>query len=152
MAPDKDHARMRRCLNHAFSEQALRSQESIITGYITLMISKLHARAESQTAIDATRWMNATTFDITGDLAFGEPFGALEADASHSWIEDTFAQLKWIRLMAPLLAYPIVGVPVFALLRRWPALETARKRHLGYLEQKLERRLKSNTDRKDITG
>ncbi|KAF2626333.1 cytochrome P450 monooxygenase-like protein [Macroventuria anomochaeta] len=150
VAPDKDHTRMRRSINHAFSEQALRSQENIITGYITFMISKLHARAQTQTPIDVTRWMNATTFDITGDLAFGEPFGALEADACHSWIENTFAGLKWVRLMAPLRAYPIFGVPIFALLRRWPALEQARKRQFGYLDEKLERRLRSKTDRNDF--
>lgn len=117
---------MRRSMNHAFSEQALRSREEFITGYGNLLITKLQVRANQQTAVDITRWLNATTFDITGDLAFAEPFGALDSNAEHRWIEDTFAGLKWARLMAPLRAYPIVGVPVFALLRRLPALELAR--------------------------
>jgi hypothetical protein len=139
-------------MNHAFSEQALRSQESIITGYIDLMISKLHEKAQSQSAVDMMRWMNATTFDVTGDLAFGEPFGALEADANHSWVENTFHGLKWLRWMAPLRVYSIVGAPIFALLRMWPALERARKRHTGPLDQRLEKRLNMKTERNDFLG
>lgn len=143
---------MRRCLNHAFSEQALRSQESIITGYIELLIEKLHEKATSQTPIDVTRWMNATTFDITGNLAFGEALGALKANATHSFIDETFAKLKWIRLMAPLRAYPIVGRPVFALMKRVSFFENARKKHYAYLNERLERRLKSGSQRKDFIG
>lgn len=143
---------MRRCLNHAFSEQALRSQEGIITGYVLRMIEKLHEQARVEAPIDVTLWMNATTFDITGDLAFAEPFGALEANGNHSFIEDTFAKLKWISLMAPLRAYPVIGVPMFALMRRLPFLEHARKKHYAYLFEKLEKRLEAGSERKDFIG
>ena len=152
VAPDADHARMRRSMAHAFSPHALRSQEDIITGYFDLLVAKLRGRAQAGEPVDITRWMNAATFDITGDLAFAEPFGALESDTRHAWIDATLAGVKWLRLLEPLRAYPVVGVPVFALLKRWPALERARKRQFDYIDGKLARRLQSTTDRKDFLG
>lgn len=143
---------MRRTMNHAFSEQVLRSQESIITGYIDLLISKLHAKAQSQSNIDMMCWMNATTFDVMGVLAFGKPFGALEADANYSWIENTFHGLKWSRWMALLRVYSVVRMPIFALLRMWPALEQARKRHIRPLDHRLEKRLNMKIERNDFLG
>lgn len=143
---------MRRSLNHAFSEQALRNQEDIITGYIDLLISKLHLRAKTQTPVDATRWMNATTFDITGDLIFGEPFGALDADADYPWIKHLFDGLMWINFATTLMQYPIVGKPVIALLRSLPALAQAKARYIGYVDQKLGKRLGLKTDRNDFIG
>lgn len=32
----------------------------------------------TKTIIDMKSWLNYTTFDVIGDLAFGEPFGCLE--------------------------------------------------------------------------
>ncbi|KAF1928356.1 putative benzoate 4-monooxygenase cytochrome P450, partial [Didymella exigua CBS 183.55] len=151
-ARDKDHARMRRSMNHAFSEQALRSQEDIITGYVSLMISKLHLRAKQQSPVDATRWLNATTFDITGDLTFGEPFGALDADAHYPWIEHLFDGLKWVILGTTLSQYPVIGVPFVALLRSLPALAQAREKYHGYVDRRLGKRLSSKTDRNDFIG
>ncbi|KAJ4373726.1 hypothetical protein N0V86_007869 [Didymella sp. IMI 355093] len=151
-ARDNDHTRMRRSMNHAFSEQALRSQEEIITGYLDLLVSKLHLRAKEQIPIDANRWVNSTTFDITGDLTFGEPFGALDADADYPWVEHLFDGLKWYNLANTLRQYPIVGTPVIALLRSIPALARAREKYLGYVDDKLDKRLSAKTDRNDFIG
>lgn len=63
-------------------------------------------------------WMNAITFDITGDLTFGEPFGALSADANHPWIEHLFDGLKWINIATTFMQYPLIATPVFALSRK----------------------------------
>lgn len=143
---------MRRSMNHAFSEQALRSQEDIITGYVHLMIAKLHLQAKTQASVDAARWMNATTFDITGDLTFGEPFGALDADADYPWIEHLFDGLKWMNISTTLMQYSIVGTPVIALMQKLPALSQAREKYLGYVDQRLDKRVGSKTDRNDFIG
>ncbi len=41
-ANEKDHARFRRLLAHAFSEKALRDQEPILQTYVSLLISRMH--------------------------------------------------------------------------------------------------------------
>ncbi|GFF37463.1 toxin biosynthesis cytochrome P450 monooxygenase, putative [Aspergillus udagawae] len=79
-AAESDHIRMRRLLAHAFSDRALREQEALLQFYADLLIQKLreqlhHSRSE---VVDITRWYNYATFDLIGDLAFGEPFHCLE--------------------------------------------------------------------------
>ena len=59
---------MRRLLSHAFSESALREQESILTAYFDLLVSQLEEQSQNQNIdkVDLTRWYNFTTFDIIG--------------------------------------------------------------------------------------
>lgn len=69
---DADHARMRRLLSHAFSPKALEDQEGFIGEYVDLLIKRLHEHSEKPQ--DMMAWFNWTTFDLIGDLAFGEPY------------------------------------------------------------------------------
>ncbi|KAB5539232.1 averantin oxidoreductase [Coniochaeta sp. 2T2.1] len=86
MADDSNHARQRRALAHAFSQKALLEQESIIRGYVDLLIEKLKPYAKSGEPVNLCDWLNFTTFDIIGDMAFGEPFGCLKDGVFHSWV------------------------------------------------------------------
>ncbi|KAJ4995132.1 Averantin hydroxylase [Colletotrichum sp. SAR 10_66] len=86
MADDTNHTRQRRALSHAFSQKALLEQESIIRGYVNLFVDKLRPFSASHTAINICDWFNFTTFDIIGDMAFGEPFGCLKDGVFHSWV------------------------------------------------------------------
>lgn len=94
MVGHEDHARIRRLLDYAFSEQALRGQGNMTTLYITLMVSKLHRRAALSSAVEMMKWLNFWTFDITGNLLFDESFVSLESENYHSWIAQV---LSWIR-------------------------------------------------------
>jgi cytochrome P450 len=78
MADEKDHARQRRALAHAFSQKALMEQEDILQGYVNKFVVRLREMAASGTAANMVSWFNFCTFDIIGDLSFGEPFGCLE--------------------------------------------------------------------------
>ncbi|KAI1850330.1 hypothetical protein JX266_004188 [Neoarthrinium moseri] len=86
MADDDNHSRQRRTLAHAFSQKALLEQESIIRGYVDLLIAKLTPFAASGKHINMCDWFNFTTFDIIGDMAFGRPFGCLREGVFHSWV------------------------------------------------------------------
>lgn len=44
--------------------------------------------------MDVVRWYNYTTFDILGELAFGESFGCLQDGIMHPWITNLFSSLK----------------------------------------------------------
>lgn len=87
LSNDTDHARMRRLVPHAFSEKALRNQEPILQEYVNFLVSRLLSVAKSGKQTDIVKWFNWTTFDLTGDLSFGESFGCLQNAASHPWVE-----------------------------------------------------------------
>ncbi|POS74665.1 benzoate 4-monooxygenase cytochrome P450 [Diaporthe helianthi] len=100
----ENHALLRRQMSPGFSDRSLREQEKIVKGYVDLLIRRLQERcaaaqggdeqgtkteagggggdggssSESRTAVDMRLWFNYATFDIIGDLAFGESFGCLE--------------------------------------------------------------------------
>jgi cytochrome P450 len=84
MAPDLHHARQRRALAHAFSKQALLEQEPILRGYVDLFVTKLREMAHKGQPANMVSWFNFCTFDIIGDLSFGEPFGCLREGKSTS--------------------------------------------------------------------
>lgn len=53
---------MRKFLSNAFSDRSLKEQEHLIAG-----------------GIDISIWFNLLTFDIIGELAFGESFGGIRS-------------------------------------------------------------------------
>ena len=73
------HAAMRKTLSHGFSVSALASQEDRIHYFVDLFVNQIDQRFTDTTPGDMTHWYNYLTFDIIGELAFGEPFGCLEA-------------------------------------------------------------------------
>jgi cytochrome P450 len=74
----------------------LRGQEDIMKQYIDLLIKRLRERASSATGniVDMVKWYNFTTFDLIGDLTFGEPFGCLENGGYHPWVAMIFGGFK----------------------------------------------------------
>jgi len=67
---DANHARFRKALSHAFSEQALRLQEDLIKGYVDVLITSLREEAENDSNVDMTMWYNLTTCDISMTYLF----------------------------------------------------------------------------------
>jgi cytochrome P450 len=95
LSNDADHSRFRRLLSHAFSDSSLREQEPIIKGYVDLLMQRLRENiACGKSAVDIVAWYNFTTFDIIGDLAFGEPFDCLKNSNYHQWITMLFGNIK----------------------------------------------------------
>lgn len=85
-ANDIDHSRMRRMVAHAFSHKALLEQETLLHNYADLLVQKLHDKIPEGNPIDIVRWYNYVTFDLIGDLSFGEPFYCLRDDHYHWWV------------------------------------------------------------------
>ena len=82
---------------HAFSEKALSAQVPLINSYVDLLIDNLCKKANEScgsTTVDIVNWYNYTTFDILGELAFGESFRCLQDDTLHPWITILFASFK----------------------------------------------------------
>ena len=72
-----NHAAMRKTLSHGFSVSALASQEDRIHYFVNILIDQIDRRFTKSPG-DMTKWYNYFTFDIIGELAFGESFGCLE--------------------------------------------------------------------------
>ena len=81
------HAEMRKDLSHGFSAAALSQQEDLIHHFIDLLIRQIGQHGVNE-PIDMVKWYNLTTFDIIGELAFGESFGGLESGILYSLLCD----------------------------------------------------------------
>lgn len=88
-APPEKHAQLRKALAYGFADRALKAQEGRIQGYIDLFIAKLQKKASSAETqvVDMVGWYNWVVFDIMGDLVFAEPFGCLEHERDHFFVE-----------------------------------------------------------------
>lgn len=86
----------------------MRQQEHIVMKHIDLLIEKLHEHsAGGAKPLNAEEWYNWTTFDITGDLIFGEPFNCLQGSAYHPWVEFIF---RSVRLNAVFTGMSYIGL------------------------------------------
>lgn len=102
-ADREEHGRLRRALAHGFSDTSMRQQEPIIAKYVNLLLRRLGQECDGGArALNAEAWYNWTTFDITGDLIFGQTFGCLEGTDYHPWIAFIFATIRWGLSMAAL--------------------------------------------------
>lgn len=90
------HARLRKILSHGFSAKAMMDQEPIFQHYVNLLIDRLHTACETNPVQDIISWYNWVTFDIIGDLTFGEPFGCLEETRYHPWVKLIFKNIEGI--------------------------------------------------------
>jgi cytochrome P450 len=97
------HASIRRLLAPAFSDTALKQQEYILQGYVNLLIGKLECRANGP-PINVGNYFQFTTFDIAGDLMYGESFGCLEREEYHTWLKVMTAFFKRLMIGASFVA------------------------------------------------
>ncbi|KAF4302802.1 putative cytochrome p450 protein [Botryosphaeria dothidea] len=152
---DEDHARHRRLLAHAFSDKALREQEPLIRKYVDLLAERLGDVARipwssPASAVDMVRMYNYTTFDIMGDLAFGEALGLLERAEYTPWVASIFGTIRAGVLIGTINNnFPSLGAVIRRFLVPQSLLEK-RKAHARYSEQRVDARLAKQTDRPDI--
>lgn len=72
------HAAMRKALSHGFSAGALASQEDRVHHFVNMLLKQISDRYTEEPA-DMSKWYNYVTFDVIGELAFGEPFDCVES-------------------------------------------------------------------------
>ncbi|KAF2650799.1 isotrichodermin C-15 hydroxylase [Lophiostoma macrostomum CBS 122681] len=154
----KEHARIRRFMDPAFSERSVSQQEPILQAYIDLLITKLHDRASAKrrVTINLVDWINFTLFDMIGDLSFGESFGCLEKCEYEDWMSQMAAAIRLHYLSINLRYYPIITLllkPLAGILIPKGLI----KQQIDYRDRsaaKLKRRLESESadDRADIVS
>ncbi|KAK0642473.1 Cytochrome P450 monooxygenase rdc4 [Lasiodiplodia hormozganensis] len=147
----EDHSRMRRVFSHAFSDKALREQEPLIQRYIGMLMQRFGEKARAGVDVDLVRYYNFTTFDIIGDLTFGESFGCLETDDYHALVSGVFASLRAGNRRKALHYWPALQKAYFA----WDSLTRQGKVQGNvifhkFTAAKVDKRLATETDRPDI--
>lgn len=133
-----EHARQRKSLSGAFSARALREQEPIVRQYVDSFVQLAGSRGSPSgpgfNVVQGFDWLTfdivgmkhndsitqclvrASNFDhISGDLSFGESFGAVAGARHHPWVsiitESTFASLMGTmsrRIPLLKLAFPFI--------------------------------------------
>lgn len=148
MADDANHARLRRSMNGAFAPRVIAEQEPFLQKTIELFLERLTDRAEKAISVDLRLWYNYATFDLSGDLAFGESFGCLAASTYHVWVQfvlDHFyvsALLQVVHRFAPLNRLLAAMIP--------GKMMEQRKSHEQLALEKVRRRCENNLERRDF--
>ncbi|KAL0933325.1 isotrichodermin C-15 hydroxylase [Colletotrichum truncatum] len=147
-ADHDEHQKYRRALSNGFSSSSMREQEEIFAEYTNSLASKLHERCDSGKAtLNIEAWYNWTTFDIAGDLVFGQPFECLANADYHPWIAFIF---QTARFNAVMVAMKYVGlgwiVETLFVLGGMVAMDTLREN----TAKMLNTRLSMPRDRKDL--
>lgn len=91
------HSSVRRKILPAFSDKALSEQTDILQHFTGLLVRKLREKVEASggtTSVDMFEWYIWTTFDLIGDLAFGEPFDCLKNAHFTEWVALVFNAFK----------------------------------------------------------
>jgi cytochrome P450 len=153
-APRDKHGPLRRALAHAFSAKALGEQMPLINQYIDLLMRRLHENGEHGTKpLNMVHWFDWTTFDIVGDLAFGEPFGCLQESKAHPWVNLFVDAMKSIPMLQSLQDLPFSKVlgPLYLILYT-PAVKTFSKfkTSMEFSYQTVHKRINLGMNRPDF--
>lgn len=108
-ANDTVHARLRRIYGPAFTPKAVEEQAGMLMKYANLLVTQLKMALKKSAVQDVSAWYNYTTFDLTGDFAFGESFGCLESGGQmHFFLETVLVGVKMGLQMQQLQHYGLL--------------------------------------------
>lgn len=97
-APHEQHGRLRRAIQPAFSERALRGQEGYLQLYTGKLVEQLRRACKEQggrAREDVARWYALLAFDVISSLAFGQAAGCLD-NADQPWLQVIVQRAKSI--------------------------------------------------------
>lgn len=152
MCQIEDHQRMRKVFSGGFTERALKKQEPFIQKHTDLLIKRLQdlvkAAENGLQEVDILEWYNFVSFDIIGDLLFGESFHALEASEHHPWVKTLVTYVKFgVRLAALCHFGPISHVV------KWCIPSSIREKvaaHMEFTRGKVDKRIAQGETRPDL--
>jgi cytochrome P450 len=146
------HERMRKLLLHCFSSKALRGQETSVRHHTNLLISQLNKQAagSGKTVVNIVDWYMFLTFDILGDLAFGESFNCIETEKLHPWIMTIFNYFRIAAFIGILRLYTMKNIDsVLMKIAPRKSVEMS-KANYQWAVDKVHRRMNLDTPRDDF--
>ncbi|KAH8896591.1 cytochrome P450 [Thozetella sp. PMI_491] len=140
----ENHRKYKRLLSGPMSESGLKAFLPQIDAKVRLAIQRIADEYESARGVaDVAKWFMFLSFDVVGDLAFGESFGNLERGTRNRSVDD-FVSLGFVgglRSMFPTIAKisTVLPIPVFrnATQIQWRTFDYAEKalhRHTKLVE------------------
>ncbi|EGU77892.1 hypothetical protein FOXB_11596 [Fusarium oxysporum f. sp. conglutinans Fo5176] len=137
----ESHRSQRRSLSHAFSARAFREAESMIQRHTRLFAHQISQRGSPGTGgVDMSTAFTWLTFDIIGDLTFGESFESVA-----NWKPDTYVALilEFIKHFTIIQAAKRLGISEGLLSLFIPGdLKDSMAFHESLTKEKVARRIK----------
>ncbi|KAI1381694.1 benzoate 4-monooxygenase cytochrome P450 [Hypoxylon crocopeplum] len=145
------HKEMRGHLASAFSERAIVEQEELVAASVDKLVRLVGIRGSQEKGVDMSTIFESMTFDITGDLAFGEAFGALDSEQRHPWIATSLEGLMQVTLIDIFNRYPTIAKGLQLLWHtKFKKAVADVKANEELCEATIRRRIEKDTDRKDF--
>ncbi|KAB8270076.1 cytochrome P450 [Aspergillus minisclerotigenes] len=153
------HARKRRVMSQAFSDQALRDMEPHVLSAIRDWCHALGDGTQENpcsSAVDGwskprdmAHWSACMVFDVLGEICFGKSFGTSSSDENHFFFPLMALNVRILNICGQMPVLRRIGVEGF--LRRGTAAD--RKRQISFSRKQLMDRLAvdmKSTKRRDI--
>jgi cytochrome P450 len=149
---DEKHRFQRKIFTHAFSDRALKEQEPLLSKYVDVLVDRIKrtVKTDPRSPFDIVKLLNFTTFDIMGDLCFGESLGLLQSTDYSPWVSMLLSAFK----MGSRIRAVTLFEPFYSIFKVWkPAkIEEIRWEHFRFSADRVDKRLKTGVDRPDIWG
>ncbi|KAF2159813.1 hypothetical protein M409DRAFT_70842 [Zasmidium cellare ATCC 36951] len=148
---EENHSRQRKILSTGFSDKAIKGYEPLLRSWAQKMITKMFEQANKAGEIDMLKYLNCTTFDVMGDLAFGEGLNMLEDGELSPWVQTIFAGFKAGTFWRCVMQYStltnwVVGKLLFSSkqvrVKMWQNFE--------YCQSRMDKRLSHEPDHPDL--
>lgn len=151
-ASDEDHSELRRIFANAFSDRALKMQEPLFLTYVDKLIAHLQGLVSKNpaTIVNIVNLFNFTTFDIMGDLAFGEPLDMLDNSGYHPWVAAILANFRFGTYLHCIRYFPMLEAVLLKIIP--PSVKAQQALHNSFAHARVDRRLGMKEKRSDIWG
>ncbi|KAF2205995.1 cytochrome P450 monooxygenase-like protein [Delitschia confertaspora ATCC 74209] len=146
---DEEHRELRKVFAPAFADRAVKKQEKVVFAkYADLLVEKLREGVQPDPGkgkvVDMVQMYNFTTFDIMGNLAFGEPLDMLNSGVYTPWVRTIFQHIRLGARLHLLAHYPVLRrIVAFLFLR---GLYEKREAMYRFVVRSVTRRLDKRGD------
>ncbi|RDW91761.1 hypothetical protein BP5796_01155 [Coleophoma crateriformis] len=144
------HAQIRKNLSPAFSTKALRLQTDVVLKYVHLFVEQLSRHGTKPEGVPMQQWYVWLTFDIIGDLAFGESFGAVAGAKTSPWVETIYSGTEATTYADVIRRIPLLMIFTPYILYMNRQLLKDSKQFFALSRQKLKTRLGQDNSRDDF--
>ncbi|KAK9773833.1 putative Cytochrome P450 ClCP1 [Seiridium cardinale] len=148
-AEKEEHSMVRKLLAPSFSDKAMREVEPTVGRYVDSLLRQVtRVCDDGKAAVNMRDWYNFTTFDVIGNLAFGEDFGCLEGGDYHPWVASIVLSIRENALALALSS--MLSRPIIRLIAKRAG--KGRRKYNALSHQKLQRRIDRDIGEPDIIG
>ncbi|KAK4496144.1 hypothetical protein PRZ48_012123 [Zasmidium cellare] len=148
---EENHSRQRKILSTGFSDKAMKGYEPLLKSWAQKMITKMTEQNKKAGEIDMLKYLNCTTFDIMGDLAFGEGLNMLEDGELSPWVQTIFAGFKAGTFWRCVMQYSaLTNWLVIKLLFSSKAVRVKQWENFEYCQSRMDKRLSHEPEHSDL--